>query len=109
MAVACAGVTVTWAGTSFNEVTDLNVTYGGSYPLSRGSTATPFALDLGTIEIACLGTVNVSASQYGKRGTLSISGGGMTFTSKCVYQSFKLLGKTNDVTKASVTFKIAVS
>ena len=72
MATACAGVTVTWGGVSFSEVTDIKINAGGSLPIGRSST---FSLDAGTIEIACLATANVSLAERGLKKTLAFTGG----------------------------------
>jgi hypothetical protein len=103
MATNCAGVTVTWNGTSFSEVTELKVSLGGSLPLGRAST---FAVDAGSIDIACLAADNISPAQYGVKSTLSITGGGITLTAKAVCQTLQSAGKVNDVARYSASFKI---
>jgi hypothetical protein len=103
MATECAGVTATWNSTAFGEVTDIKVVAGGSLPIGRDST---FALDAGTIEIACLATANITMTQHGLKAVLDLSGGGMTFTTKAICQSLQLAGKVNDVARYSATFKI---
>jgi hypothetical protein len=103
MANECAGVTATWNSTPFGEVTDIKVIAGGNLPIGRDST---FALDAGTIEIACLATANITMAQHGLKATLSLAGGGMTFSSKAICQSLQLTGKVNDVARYSATFKI---
>ena len=104
MATGCAGVTATWNGTAFGEVTDIKVAAGGSLPVGRDSL---FAVDAGTIEIACLATANITMAQHGVKATLDISGGGLTFTTKAVCQSLQLAGKVNDVARYAATFKIS--
>lgn len=103
MATPCAGVTATWNGVAFGELTDIKVNFGGEFAAGRTSA---FAVDKGSIEIACLGTSNVSVSEYGRKATLAIGGGGMTFSHKAVYLGFTLTGKVNDVSRASVTLKL---
>lgn len=104
MATYATGVTATWDGTSFGEVTDLAVTHGGSLPLARDSTWT---LDVGTIEIKCLSTANISAAKYGKRATVTITGGGLAYSStKAVLEKFTLTGVVNDVARYAVTLRI---
>ena len=77
MATYASGVTATWDGTSFGEVTDLAVTHGGSLPLARASTWT---LDVGTIEIKCLSTANISAAT----ADLGHSLGNATWTARSI-------------------------
>lgn len=108
MANNCAGVIASWNSTSFGEVVDIKVSVGGGLPMSRGSTAglKCWSLDAGTIEIACLHTANIAMSQYGKKATLDISGGGLVFTAKAICQSLQLAGTVNDVARYSATFRI---
>ena len=67
-----------------------------------------WAFDAGTIEIACLQTANIAMTQFGKKATLDISGGGLTFTTKAICQSLQLAGKVNDVARYAATFKIVL-
>lgn len=103
MAIYASGVTATFDGTQFGEVTDLKVTHGGSLPLARASTWT---LDVGTIEISCLATANVSTSTWAKRGLVSIAGGGLAYSSTAVLEKFTLGGVVNDVARYTVTLRI---
>jgi hypothetical protein len=103
MANVCTGVTATWGSTNFGEVVEIKVNAGGSLPLARASTWT---LDAGTIDISCLSTANVSLAQYGKKSTLAIVGGGLTFSTKAVCERVQLSGKTNDIARYAVSFKI---
>lgn len=103
MAAYSAGVTATWNGTDFGEVTELSVTHGGAMPLARASTWT---LDIGTIEIKCLTTANISTANYGKRATVTIAGGGLTYSGKAVLEKFTLAGVVNDVSRYAVTLRI---
>jgi hypothetical protein len=103
MADYSAGVTATWNGTNFGEVTELSVTHGGAMPLARASTWT---LDVGTIEIKCLTTANISTANYGKRSLLTITGGGLAYSGKAVLEKFTLAGVVNDVSRYAVTLRI---
>jgi hypothetical protein len=103
MANECAGVTASWDSTNFGEVVEIKVNAGGGLPLARAST---WAFDVGTIDISCLSTANVSLAQYGKKATLAISGGGLTFSTKAICERVQLSGKVNDIARYAVTFKI---
>jgi hypothetical protein len=103
MATECAGVTASWNSTDFGEVVEIKVNAGGSLPLARAST---WAFDVGTIDISCLSTANVSLAQYGKKATLAISGGGLTFSTKAICERVQLSGRVNDIARYAVTFKI---
>lgn len=108
MATYAAGVTVTWNSVAFQEVTDLKVTLGGNLPISREATeGNAFAVDLGTIEISCLGTANCSIANYGKRATFQVSGPGVVFTHKAIFERLIIEKKVNDVQKQSVTLRLA--
>lgn len=105
MATNCAGVTATWNSVAFGEVTKIDVTRGGEPPQARGSTWT---LDAGTIEITSLSTAQLTASEYGKKATLAITGGGLTLTTKAICQTLRATGTVNDVTRYVGTFRIVM-
>jgi hypothetical protein len=107
MATRSGGVTVTWNSVSFQEVVDLKFTHGGSLPSSRGSTGSPFAVDLGTIDVVCLGTANCSVANYGRRATFQITGPGFTFTHKAIVERLNVEKKINDVERYTVTLRFA--
>lgn len=103
MATYATGITATWNSVDFGEVTELKVTHGGSLPMARASTWT---LDVGTIEMACLTTANISAANYGKRATVTIAGGGLAYSGTAVLEKFTLSGVVNDVARYAVTLRI---
>ena len=103
MATYATGVAATWDGTSFGEITELSVTHGGSLPLARASAWT---LDVGTIELKCLTTANITTAKYGKRADLTITGGGLAYSGKAVLEKFTLAGVVNDVSRYAVTLRI---
>lgn len=105
MAGYCAGVTVSFRGVSIGEPTDIKATTGGNLPVGRGSA---FAVDAGSVEVSSLSTAagGANSSTYGLKGTLSISGGGVAFTTKAIHQSFDIAGKVNDVWRFRNVFRI---
>ena len=103
MANVCTGVSVTWCSTALGEVTEIDVSVGGSLPLGRDST---FSVDAGTITLKCLSTAALGLSQYGIQGTLAITGGGLTMTTKAICQTLTLSGRVNDVARYGATFKL---
>ena len=105
MAIYCTGVTATWGGAALGEITKIDVQRGGELPLARGSTWT---LDAGTIEISSLSTAQLTATQYGRKATLSIGGGGLTLTTKAVCQTLRATGTVNDVTRYVGLFRIVL-
>jgi hypothetical protein len=111
----CAGVTASWDSVAIGTVVDIKVSHGGGMPLSRGTTVAtsrPWSFDMGSIDIACLstavtsGTSAVSVTQYGKKATLELAGGGLTYTTKAVMQRMDMVGKVNDITRYALSFKI---
>jgi hypothetical protein len=109
MATYAAGVTVTWNSVEFQEVVDLKVLHGGDLPISRGGSGSPFALDLGTIDVVCLGTANCTPANYGKRATFQVSGPGVVFTHKAIFQRLSVEKKVNDVQRHTVTLRFSPS
>jgi len=109
MAINAAGVTVTWNTVAFQEVVDLKVQHGGDLPISRGGAGTPFALDLGTIDVVCLGTANCTLNNYGKRATFQVTGPGVVFTHKAIFQRLAVEKKVNDVQRHTVTLRFSPS
>jgi hypothetical protein len=113
MAGYCTGVTVSWRETAIGEVTEFRVGAGGSLPLARGSTAATsgaWAMEMGTVELASLSTAaatsTMSLSEYGMKGLLSFSGGGLTLTTKAICQTLDITGKVNDVYRFKSVFRI---
>lgn len=109
MAINAAGITVTWNSVAFLEVVDLKVLHGGDLPISRGSAGSPFSLDLGTIDVVCLGTANCTPANYGKRATFAVTGPGVTFTHKAIFQRLAVEKKVNDVQRHTVTLRFSPS
>ncbi len=105
MASACTGVTVTWGGASLSEVFDVKITAGGSLPIGRDSV---ISLDAGTIDIASFSSANLGFSQRGLKKTLAFTGGGLTCSTKAIFQTFAVAGKVNDVARYTTTFKIVM-
>lgn len=109
MATPTTGVAVKWNNVEFVEVVDFKFALGGSLPISRESNAkaSPFALDLGTIDIVCLGSANCAVSNYGVRATLKISGGGIDVEHKAIWEKVTVEAKTNDVSRYTVTLRLS--
>lgn len=103
MATYSAGVTAAWNGVNFGEVASLKVTHGNALPLARASTWT---LDLGTIEMSCLHTANISTANYGVRSLFTIAGGGLAYRANAVLEKLTLEGKVNDVARYGVTLRV---
>lgn len=103
MATHSTGITATFGGTTFGEVTDLSWTYGGALPKGRSAIWTD---DVGSVTLTCLGSAGVTTASYGLRGDLVISGGGSNLTCKAVYVGLSVSPELNGVTRYTVTFTI---
>ena len=103
MATYSTGITATWGGVAFAEVTGLSWTYGGGSPKGR---SVIWSDELGSVSVECLGAANISTAEYGLRKQLVISGGGQSLTAYALYESVGVASQVNDVTRYSVTFKI---
>lgn len=131
MAIITAGATAAWGGTVFGTVVELRSTFGGSLPANRGSAQTAqtwtggsaaystsaWAVDVGSIDVLCLGTANINIAEWGRKRTLAMGGtsfvsgtSGPTrsvlFTTKAVLQTLQVGAKVNDVWRFQNTFKI---
>jgi len=60
----------------------------------------------GSVTVECLGSANISTSEYGLRKQLVISGGGVNLTSQAVYEGFQMTPEVNGVTRYTVTFNL---
>lgn len=103
MATLSQGITVTWGSVTFAEVTDLQVSYGGSSPVGRSK---PWSADAGTVSVACFGSTGISASLFGLRDELTISGGGVSLTCNAIYEGWTAAPEVNGVTRFTVNFKL---
>lgn len=103
MATYSAGISVTFAGIPFAEVTDLQWSFGGSLPKGRSFAWTD---DVGSVTLTCMSAAGVSSSYYGTRGDISITGGGATLTCKALYEGLSVAYELNGVTRYTVTFRL---
>jgi hypothetical protein len=103
VATPSQGITVTFDGVPFTEVTDLQWTYAGGSSKGRSVAWTD---DAGSVTLACLGTANTSTTNYGKRASLDVTGGGMDLTFMAVYEQVTAAAELNGATRYGVTFKL---
>ena len=103
MATYSTGIAVAFNGTTFTEVNSLSWSYGGGPAKGR---ATPWTDELGSVTVGCLGTAGISTANYGIRGTLVVTGGGATLTTKAVYEGVSVAPELNGVTQYTVTLRI---
>ena len=103
MATYSTGVSVTWDGVAFAEVTALTWSYGGGPAKGRD---TPWSDEVGTVTVESLGAANTSSANYGLRKQLVISGGGQSLTANAVWESLAVANELNGVTRYTVTLKL---
>jgi hypothetical protein len=107
VATYSTGITATWGGVAFQEITDLQWTFGGAPAKDRlAESAARWTDEVGTVFIACLGTANVSTAEYGKRKQLVLGGGGQSLTINAIYESVSVAPELNGVTRFTVTFRL---
>jgi hypothetical protein len=102
MATYSTGLTVTWNSVAFTEVTQLAWGSGGS----RQGRSTTWSSEQGSVSVTCLGTHNVSRTNFGTRAVLTISGGGSDLTSYAAWESVAVAPEINGVTRYTVTLKL---
>lgn len=102
MATYSTGITATWGGVAFAEITDLSHTYGGGPPKGRSVIWTD---EVGSATITTLGSANMSSSEYGQRKLLVIGGGGQSVSGYAVLESLTTTPELNGVTRYTATFK----
>ncbi len=103
MATYSTGISVTWGGVAFTEVTAAAPVYAGAPSKGRSVVWTD---DAGTCNVECYGAANVSVAEYGLRKQLVISGGGVNLTSYAVYLGFTQTPELNGVTRYTVSFRL---
>lgn len=103
MATYSTGITATWNGTAFQEVTGLTWSWGGGPARGR---ATRWTDSLGTVTVECLGAANTATTNYGLRADLSISGGGNSLTTPAIWESLGVANEVNGVVRFTVTLRI---
>lgn len=100
MATYSHGVSVSFGGAAFSEVTGLGWNYGGGMPQGRGVV---WVAEAGDVTVESLGGLPVA---YGAYGTLSIAGGGMNLTVNAVCTGQAAAAEVNGVTRYSTSFTI---
>lgn len=103
MANYSAGISVTWNGTAFQEITGLSWSYGGD---SKGRSVA-WTDSPGTVTVECFGSANTSTSLWNTRAQVVISGGGQSLTAYAIWDSLSVSNELNGVTRYSVTLKLS--
>ncbi len=101
MATYSTGITATFDSTTLSEMTALSWNYGGGMPIGRTAVFQPV---LGQITIETIGSA--STAMYGKRGSMTITGGGVALTATAVCTDIAVTAEVNGIARYSHTFEI---
>lgn len=102
MAYYSAGISVTWEGSAFSQVTAASHSFGGT---RKGRSAAWFG-DAGSATVEMLDPGMSSNTFCGTTGTLVINGGGISLTCPAIYESCGATPEVNGVTRYTVNFKL---
>jgi hypothetical protein len=105
VATYSTGITVTWNSVTFTEVFGLSWGYGGAREDRGSGTAAGWTSDPGQITFSCFGATGVTTSNFGKRGSVAITGGGATYNGYAIFESLDVATELNGVTRYTVTLK----
>jgi len=105
MATYSTDIVVSFAGTTFEEVSDLSFDYGGGPATGRATTEPVFKDSPGSLSLTTYGSSGMTTSNYGKFGQLSVSGGGADLTVDAVCESVGVQYELNGVTRYTMTFR----
>lgn len=102
MATYSTGISVSWDGLAFSEVTGVSVQYGAA----RAGRVEPWVGDAGTATVQMLAGAMANQGYSGLRATLSIQGGGVSLTCPAIYETCAAQPELNGVTRYTVNFKL---
>ena len=100
------GITVTWNSTTFQGVTALAWQYGGTRQDRGAASSQGWTDSPGSVTFTCLEQTGITPASFGKRGVVTITGGGMAFSGNAVLESLQASAELNGVTRYSVSLKI---
>lgn len=116
MANVSQGTTVTWSGVPLGEVVSVSVDGPSAETVevtprnavrSVGKTYSVADIDYGSISVSCRGTANMSSTNVGLTGALSISGPGVSLSwGKAIFEKLGWSASVGELQTFSVTFKI---
>jgi hypothetical protein len=101
VAIYSTGITVSFNGNTFTEVTGLSWNFGGGQSEARSAV---WRANPGQISVQLIG--GASTSLYGKRGTMTITGGGVNLLCVAVCTNVDVQAQLNGVTQYTYEFDI---
>lgn len=102
MAFYSTGITVTWNGNTFQELSSLDISWSGARE-NRSPASTPGWIAQGAKVTLVSYDLAASLADYGKIGTLTISGGGMSYSGPATMDGLSVTPELNGVTRYTVT------
>jgi hypothetical protein len=105
VATYSTGITVTWNSFTFKEVYGLSWQYGAPRQDRAPASTTGWVPEPGNIAFSCFAADGVTTANIGKRGPVTIAGGGMTYNGDAVLESVFADAELNGVTRYTVTLK----
>lgn len=105
MATYSTGITVTWNSVTFTEVNALSWQHGGARQDRGAGTGQGWTPEPGSVTFTCLGTTGVTTGNFGKRGSLTITGGGMAYSGFAIFESLAAQAELNGIVRYTVTLK----
>jgi hypothetical protein len=102
MAVYSHGVTVTWGGTTYEEVVSCAISGGGD----RQGRDSPWAASQGSLQVGCLSPTGSDVGLCGTRESLSVSGGGISYSGFAVLGEITAECELNGVTRYTLSYTL---
>jgi hypothetical protein len=105
VATYSTGITVTWNSVTFTEVNALSWQYGGTRQDRGAGTAEGWTPEPGSVTFTFLGSTGATTSNFGKRGQLTITGGGVAYSGFATFESLGVQAELNGITRYTITLK----
>lgn len=103
--VNSTGITVTWNSKTFRGVNSLAWQYSGDRQDRGSGAAEGWTPTPGSITFTCLGNDGITTADFGKRGMLTITGGGMAYSGFAIFESLSAQAELNGITRYTVGLK----
>lgn len=105
MATYSTGITVTWNSVTFAEVNALSWQHGGARQDRGAGSAQGWTSEPGSITFTFLGSSGATTANFGKRGPITITGGGMDYSGYAIFESLDAQAELNGIVRYTVTLK----
>lgn len=102
MAFYSTGITATWNGYTFLELVSLDISWSGPREDRSSASSSGWIAQGGKVTLVSY-VLAASLADYGKIGTLTLSGGGMNYSGPAMMDGISVTPELNGVTRYSVT------